>query len=81
MNHARPRPADFRARYVALGWTGCIAHYGTSYGVMRRWVNEEGADQLAAERGQHVERLRARDRAFRQRAAAQLSASSLAAAV
>lgn len=71
MNHARPRPADFRTSYVALGWTGCIAHYGTSYGVMRRWVNEEGADELAAARRQHVERLRERDRAFRQRAAAQ----------
>jgi hypothetical protein len=48
---------------------------------MRRWVNEEGADQLAAERSQHVERLRERDRAFRQRAAAQISSPSLAAAV
>ena len=72
MNNARPRPPDFRARYIALGWNGCIAHYGTHYGAMRRWVAEEGADQLAAERRQHVERLRERDRAFRQRAAAQI---------
>ncbi len=72
MNIARPRPADFRARYIALGWNGCIAYYQTHYAAVRRWVNEEGAEQLAAERRQHVERLRQRDRAFRQRAAAQI---------
>lgn len=71
MNIARSRPADFRAKYIALGWNGCIAHYHAHYAAVRRWVNEEGADQLAAERRQHVERLRERDRAFRQRAAAQ----------
>lgn len=72
MNITRSRPVDFRATYIALGWNGCIAHYHAHYAAVRRWVNEEGADQLAAERRQHVERLRERDRAFRQRAAAQL---------
>ena len=72
MNITRLRPADFRAKYIALGWNGCIAHCHAHYAAVRRWVNEEGADQLAAERRQHVEPLRKRDRAFGQRAAVQL---------
>jgi hypothetical protein len=54
----RERPADFRAAYIALGWDGVTHRYRTNWRVIRRWVDEEGRDELAAARAQHVRSTR-----------------------
>lgn len=65
----RPRPDDFRAIFIALGWRGAIAHYETHGRTIHRWMHEEGWDGLVADRAAYRSRLQDRDRAFRLRAA------------
>lgn len=54
----RPKPADFRAVYVSMGWDGIDEHYGTNWRVIRRWIEEEGRAGLIAERAAYVEAQR-----------------------
>lgn len=46
----RPRPADFRETYIRMGWEGIDEHYQTNWRVIRRWILEQIADDLAAGR-------------------------------
>ncbi|MCK8457025.1 hypothetical protein [Sphingomonas faeni] len=62
---ARSKPADFRAVYIAIGWGGIEAHYGTNWRVVKRWIDEEGREELIAARAVAVDRQRRRAR-FRQ---------------
>ncbi len=55
--------------FIALGWRGVIAHYGTHGRIVHRWMHEEGWDGLVADRAAYRIRLQDRDRAFRLRAA------------
>jgi hypothetical protein len=50
----RPRPDDFRATFIAMGWDGIDEHYRTNWRVIRRWMQEEGREELIAERSAHV---------------------------
>lgn len=63
----RPKPDDFRATYIAMGWDGIEDHYGTNWRVIRRWIDEEGREQLAADRAAHVRAGLAERRARRSR--------------
>ncbi|OQW44359.1 MAG: hypothetical protein A4S16_03465 [Proteobacteria bacterium SG_bin6] len=53
----RPRPPDFRATFISLGWSGVGQHYGASDRVIRRWIDEEGRAELVAARAAHVRAL------------------------
>lgn len=68
----RPRPADFRDTYIRMGWEGIDEHYQTNWRVIRRWILEQIADDLAAGRihlkaartnwlAQHGEQVRHRE--------------------
>jgi hypothetical protein len=47
----RPCPADFRERFLEMGWSKELQeHYRTNWRVIRRWIEEAGGDQLRAER-------------------------------
>lgn len=59
----RPKPADFRETYIAMGWDGIEEHYGTNWRVVRRWIEEEGREALRAARSAHVRELYADRRA------------------
>lgn len=50
----RPKPADFRERYIEMGWDGIDEHYQTNWRVIRRWILEEGASELRADRAAAV---------------------------
>lgn len=50
----RPKPADFRERYIEMGWDGIDEHYQTNWRVIRRWIDEEGREELSAARTEHV---------------------------
>jgi hypothetical protein len=65
----RPRPSDFRASFVAIGWGGIEAHYGANSRTIARWIDEEGRDGLTAERAAHVAQVRADYRTFRDQCA------------
>jgi hypothetical protein len=58
----RPKPADFRETYIAIGWQGTGAHYRTNWRVIRRWIEEEGREGLIAARAAAVERQRRKAR-------------------
>ena len=47
----RPVPPDFREVYLRMGQGKEIEeHYRTNWRVIRRWIEEEGGDDLRAER-------------------------------
>jgi hypothetical protein len=46
----RPCPADFRERFLEMGWDGIEDHYHTNTRVIRRWVEMCGGDELRAAR-------------------------------
>lgn len=49
----RPCPADFRERYIELGWTKeLIEHYRTNWRCIRRWIEEAGGEELRLARAQ-----------------------------
>ena len=49
----RPCPADFRERYLELGWTKeLVEHYRTNWRVIRRWIAEAGGDELRKARAE-----------------------------
>lgn len=50
----RPKPVDFRERYIEMGWDGIDEYYQTNWRVIRRWIAEEGREELTAARAQHV---------------------------
>lgn len=54
----RPKPRDFRERYVEIGWDGIVEHYGTNWRVVCRWMEEEGREGLIAARAAFVEAKR-----------------------
>lgn len=58
MPKPREKPADFRARFIELGWGGIVAHYGTDWRVVERWMREDGRDSLIAARSDFVARRR-----------------------
>jgi hypothetical protein len=58
----RPKPADFRATYISMGWDGLEDHYRTNWRVIRRWIEEEGRDELRAARAEHVQQIYAERR-------------------
>lgn len=45
----REKPDDFREQFTRLGW-GVVEHYSTSWKVVSRWLDEEGREQVRAER-------------------------------
>lgn len=45
----REKPADFREQFIRLGWD-CVDHYSTSWKVVARWLDEEGRDEVKADR-------------------------------
>ena len=57
----RPKPHDFRDRYIEMGWDGLDEHYRCNWRCIRRWINEEGREDLVAARADAVRR-RAADR-------------------
>jgi hypothetical protein len=50
----RPKPKCFRETYVMMGWDGIEEHYRTNWRVIRRWIIQEGREELAAERAAYV---------------------------
>lgn len=47
----RPCPADFRDRFLELGYSKEIEeHYRTNWRVIARWIEEAGGEALRAER-------------------------------
>lgn len=49
----RPLPADFRERFLEMGWSKEIQeHYHTNWRVIRRWIEEAGGEELRACRSQ-----------------------------
>lgn len=50
----RPKPTDFRETFIAIGWHGIEDHYRTNWRVIRRWVEEEGFDDLRKARADFV---------------------------
>lgn len=46
----RPCPADFRTRFLEMGWDGIEDHYRTNWRVIRRWIEESGGEELRAAR-------------------------------
>jgi hypothetical protein len=63
----RPKPADFRAVYLDMGWDGITEHYGTNWRVIRRWIEQEGREELIAARAAAVAEKRAERRAEKER--------------
>lgn len=57
----RPKPDDFRDRYIEMGWDGLDEHYRCNWRCIRRWIDEEGRADLVAARADAVRR-RAADR-------------------
>ncbi len=52
----RPKPADFRAAYIRMGFGDELKeHFRTSYRILRRWVDEEGYDDLHEARRTHLQ--------------------------
>ena len=62
----RPKPPDFRDVYLRMGWDGITDHYRTNWRVIRRWIDEEGREELAAARRAAV--LQKNDQERRERA-------------
>lgn len=47
INPYRPCPADFRERYLELGFSKEIEeHYRTNWRCIRRWIGEAGGEEL-----------------------------------
>lgn len=47
VNPYRPCPADFRDRYLEMGFSKeLIEHYRTNWRVIRRWIEESGGEEL-----------------------------------
>lgn len=47
----RPCPADFRERFLEMGFSKELQeHYRTNWRVIRRWIEQSGGDALRAER-------------------------------
>ena len=47
----RPCPADFRERFIEMGWSKELQeHYRTNWRVIRRWIEMSGGDELRAAR-------------------------------
>ena len=63
----RPKPEDFREKYVEMGWDGLDEHYRTNWRVIRRWIEMEGRDRLIEERAAYVAAQREERRNRRQR--------------
>lgn len=63
----RPKPADFREVYIAMGWDGIEEHFGTNWRVIRRWIEMEGRAGLIDARAAFVEARRAERRSRRKR--------------
>jgi hypothetical protein len=70
-------PADFRERFLEMGWSKELQeHYRTNWRVIRRWIEQAGGEELRAARrrvsgGSARMVLRAE---FRAKSAAKLSA-------
>lgn len=50
----RTCPADFRERYLEMGWDGIVEHYATHWRAVARWIDEAGGDELRQARAAHV---------------------------
>lgn len=51
----RPRPCDFREAYIRMGLGDELKEYfRTNIRVLRRWVDEEGHDELYEARREHL---------------------------
>lgn len=50
----RPKPDDFRATYIRLGKPAVIEHYRAHWKTIKRWVEEEGKDELRKARAEYV---------------------------
>ena len=54
----RPRPHDFDAVFVRIGWLACKEHYGSRGAVINRWLEEAGKDRLIEARAAHWRKRR-----------------------
>lgn len=52
----RQLPADFRERYIELGWEAIGDHYRASWRVIVRWIDQAGRDDLREARAAYVKR-------------------------
>jgi hypothetical protein len=50
----RPCPADFVEVYLRIGWDGIEDHFHAHKTVIKRWVGENGGDELKARRREAV---------------------------
>ncbi len=51
----RPKPDDFRDAYVRMGFGDELKeHFGTNLRVLRRWVDEEGYEDLHEARREYL---------------------------
>jgi hypothetical protein len=50
----RPKPDDFRDRYVEHGWGWIMDHYEAGRETVMRWIDEEGRDELYAARREYL---------------------------
>ncbi len=59
----RPKPRDFRDRYIEMGWDRALEdHYRCNWRCIRRWILEEGQQELKAARANYVHQQRHRRR-------------------
>jgi hypothetical protein len=50
----RPCPADFREKYIELGWHYVDAHYHANWRTIARWIDETGRQELKVARAAYV---------------------------
>lgn len=50
----RHKPDDFREQYILQGWETICWHYRANWKTVRRWIDEEGREDLKAARALHV---------------------------
>lgn len=50
----RPCPADFRQRYIELGWPDVQDHYRAGWPVIARWIDQCGRAELTVARAAYV---------------------------
>ncbi|MBV2147439.1 hypothetical protein KRZ98_03950 [Sphingobium sp. AS12] len=55
----RPKPSTFREAYIRMGFSDELReHFGTNYRILRRWVDEEGYQEIHAARRDYLTRTR-----------------------
>lgn len=60
----RKKPDNFREVYIRMGWDGIEEELNANWRCIRRWIDEEGREELAAARAAHVAEKRQRARRY-----------------